>query len=95
MDLPSSIFILRLVKIKQPINISGLEILLKEDYPSIHEKWINRQLDGLRKKKFIIRTKSGQYTLTSLGLVIVPAGTNNNSSDIERALELGKRKWVN
>ena len=92
-ELPTLAAILRETKINQPIDIKRLLDLLHEDYASISDKWLNRKLDQLRKKGFLRREKNGCYVLTALAIASVPAGTSYTSSDIERALALGKRKW--
>jgi len=41
-----------------------------------------------------MRQKStGTYVLTDSALGVVPAGARYTSSDIDRALALGRRKW--
>ena len=91
-DLPSDMALLRKVKINQPIDIINLCLELS-DYTSVTEKWINRNLDRLRKKGFIKRQHNGGYVLSHKGIATVPAGKNYHSSDIDRVLALGKRKW--
>lgn len=92
-EFPTLAGILREIKINQPIELQKLLDLLHEDYASISDKWLNRKLDQLRKKGFLRREKNGCYVLTALAIASVPAGTRYTSSDIERALALGKRKW--
>lgn len=92
-EVPTLATILREIKINQPIELNGLLELLHEDYSSVSDKWLNRKLDQLRKKGFLRREKNGCYVLTALAIATVPAGTRYTSSDIERALALGKRKW--
>lgn len=92
-ELPTLAVILREIKINQPIELNGLLELLHDDYASISDKWLNRKLDQLRKKGFLRREKNECYVLTALAIASVPAGTRYTSSDIERALALGKRKW--
>jgi len=92
-DMPTFPAILREIKICQPIDLDGLLEILHKNYISISDKWLNRKLDQLRKKGFLRREKNGFYVLTALALASIPAGTRHTSSDIERALALGKRKW--
>jgi len=95
-DLPSLPAILKVVKSLQPVLILSLFQELADRYPDTSEKWLNSQLNKLIKKKCLVRDKgSASYTLTSLGLNIVPSSLNRNSSDVLRALALGKRKWSN
>ncbi len=92
-DLPTFPWLLRFLKLRQPINLKEFLGAISEEFPTISEKWLNHKLDQLRKKKLIIREKSGNYALTSEALSVVPAGANYRSSDIGRALDLGRRKW--
>jgi hypothetical protein len=95
-DLPSHPAILKMVKSIQPAMIECINENLKSNYPDTSEKWLNKQLDKLIKKKFLVRDKSSEnYSLTSHGLSVVPNTLNRNSSDVIRALALGKRKWSN
>ena len=64
-----------------------------ESYYIPSKNWIEAKVDNLRKKSMIIRQRDGSYALTNLALGIVPHGLSNKSSDIDRILELGKRKW--
>lgn len=61
------------------------------DLPS--EKWMDKQLDLIRKKGFIFRRKDGRYTLTYQGILVTPHAGNRNSSDVERVLYLAGKKW--
>lgn len=90
---PTLIAILRLIKIKQPINANDLLHDLIQTYEKTDIDWLNKKLDLLRKKKSLIRNADEKYVLTMKGLNSVPSGARSSSSDVERALELGKRKW--
>ena len=92
-DLPTLPYILKTIKIHQPIDLKSLAEIITTNYPSANNKWINRSLDKLRKSKFLIREKSGYYQLCEQGLVAVPSQASSSSSDVVRALALGKRKW--
>ncbi|MBN4054443.1 hypothetical protein JYT87_01905 [Nitrospira defluvii] len=92
-ELPTLAYLLRKIKIHQPIEIQELSELLLESYSSISDKWLNRKLDQLRKKGFLLRKMNRSYVLSAMALNAIPAGTRHTSSDIERALALGKRKW--
>lgn len=94
-ELPTLPWILRMLKIHQPITLREMFEFCVDAYPAINEKWVNGKLDQLRKKKLVIREKSGGYVLTAAGLNSVPSGARHNSSDISRALELGRKKWSN
>lgn len=92
-NLPTTPAILRLIKILQPVNAGTLSEYLKENFDSVDEKWLMRTLDNLRRKGMLHWQKPGNYTLTADSLAFVPAGTRRSSSDIYRALALGRRKW--
>lgn len=92
-ELPSMFALLRKIKVHQPANLQELERILLQDYSSASDKWLNNKLDLLRKKGLVRREKNGCYVLSAMALTIIPAGTRYSSSDIERALALGKRKW--
>ena len=92
-ELPSLSALLRKIKIYQPLPIQELLEYLLPKYASVSDKWLNRKLDNLRKKGFVHRDENGCYVLTAMALAAIPAGARYASSDIERALALGKRKW--
>lgn len=92
-NLPSTPALLRLIKILQPVELGYLSKSLKENYDSVDEKWLKKTLDNLRRKGVLHWQKPGSYTLTADSLNFVPAGTRRSSSDIDRALALGRRKW--
>lgn len=93
-ELPSLMQILIATKKLQPVIIEKYVSEFKEDYPHIHIKWLNRQLDKLIKKNLIVRNSiSKGYAVTGKGLDAIPTAANSMSSDIARALSLGKRKW--
>lgn len=92
-DLPSFPWLLRYLKTKQPINLENFVDAISGRFPSANQKWLSHKLDQLRKKELLIREKSGYYCLSAKGVSIVPAGAKYKSSDIDRALALGRRKW--
>lgn len=57
------------------------------------EKWMNTQLDSIRKRGFIFRRQDGLYALTYRGILVTPVTKNRNSSDVERVLYLASKKW--
>lgn len=95
LELPTLPYLLRMIKTHQPIEMRGLLELLNEEYSSISYIWISRKLEQLMQKGLIQRDRNGSYVLLSAALSLIPAGTRYTSSDIERALALGKRKWSN
>jgi hypothetical protein len=93
-ELPSKIVILRAVKASAPSTIDDIKRFLESNgfaVPSF--PWLNGKLDVLRKNKMLIRQEDGSYVMTEIGLRFVPHGAFRSSSDIERALVLGRKKW--
>jgi len=77
-----------------PANIGGIIGQLSEQGLSVpSENWLKRTLDGLVRLKAVIWQKPGCYALTSFGISALPNRRGRNSPDVERALELGLRKW--
>jgi hypothetical protein len=86
--------ILRAIKIVAPIDEAGLSALLVEKGYSIPPvAWLKKKLDILRKRGMVIRRGDGKYTLSAGGVESVPCGKMRTSSDVERALALGRKKW--
>ncbi|KNC24797.1 hypothetical protein FF38_06212, partial [Lucilia cuprina] len=93
-ELPSLIEILVTIKKLQPVKLEQTYVNLLEEYSSLHKSWLNKQLDKLIKKRFLVREQSTEtYALTAQGLSVLPKIANRNSSDIVRALDLGRKKW--
>ena len=93
-ELPTLIEILTTTKKFQPVKLDNLYDFLRIDYPILRIDWLNKQLDKLIKKKFLVRERDTEtYAMTALGLNVLTKLTNRNSSDIVRALDLGRRKW--
>lgn len=93
---PSLLQILMLIKVYQPIkNDEIVAKLLDKGFYSVDEKWISAKLDQLRKKRTVIRQKGGTYTMCSKGLSVIPQAYGKNSSDVVRALALGRNRWSN
>lgn len=93
-ELPSLVEILAKTKVLQPATLERIHTYLSEEYTSIQITWLNKQLDKLIKKRFLVREKETKsYTVTALGLNVLPRLATRNSSDILRALDLGRRKW--
>lgn len=92
-ELPTIPVLLRFIKTMQPVEIDVLTDRLKTDYRCVDKEWLGRVLDNLRRKGVVHWQKPGAYTLTAASLAIIPAGMRRSSSDIDRALALGRRKW--
>ncbi|MHB1079737.1 MAG: hypothetical protein ACYC67_10050 [Prosthecobacter sp.] len=93
-SLPSGLVILRRIKVNAPITREVLaERLISAGSTIPDVRWLQRRLDKLRKQGLVHREASGDYCLTEAALATVPHGKGRSSSDIERALALGMRKW--
>lgn len=93
-SMPTSIAVLRMVKELQPLSLDDLATAIRQSYESVPERWLRNELDKLRRKGLIIWQKSTKtYVLTHEALSAIPAGARRSSSDIDRALALGKRQW--
>lgn len=93
-ELPTLVALLRVLKEQQPIGSEQLIAIMQDPYPSISYKWLKNKLDQLRKKGLVMRQRvNGTYALTSDGLHAVPSGARKTSSDIDRALVLGRKRW--
>lgn len=91
---PSKMAILRQIKISEPVQINELKSqLVHLGFEGVSLSWLENKLDLLRKQEMLLRSKDRSYALTGLGLKIVPHGKYRTSSDIERVLALGRRKW--
>lgn len=90
---PSLPAILRSVKIKAPVDLAGImDDLTKKGLFCPNERWLSGKLDSARKRGLLVRSRTGVYSLTSLGLEAVPHTRSRTSSDIERILLLAKRR---
>ncbi len=94
LGLPTNPMLLRKLKQLAPVTIEGFAASLWAAGSGVSNlRWLQLKLDTLRKHGLLFRSKTGEYCLTELGLGIVPHGKNRTSSDVERALALGRRKW--
>lgn len=91
-ELPTIPALLRLIKVNQPVHIASLLTLVRDDYPTVSKRWLSRKLDLLRRKNLLVWQKLDSYALTSAGIAVVPTGKSRSSSDVYRALALGRRK---
>lgn len=93
-DTPTNPMIIRRLKVISPATTEELaESLSGAGVKIPNVRWLQSKLDALRKQGLVVRSKTGVYCLTELGLSVVPHGKNRNSSDIDRALALARRKW--
>ena len=94
-NFPNNISILKQLKISQPCTPEELnQVLLGSGFDLPDPLWLSKQLDRLRKDKFVARSKSNHYALTAEGLKSVPETRRRNGSDILRILALGTRRWI-
>ena len=86
--------ILRVIKIASPVGEAELSsFLIKKGFSIPPGAWLQNKLDMLRKRGVVVRKQDGNYTLSAKGIESVPYGRMRTSSDVERALALGKKKW--
>lgn len=91
--MPSTAMVLRSVKVLQPATSEEVaKYLAKRGFQKVPIRWVKSQLDRLRKKDFITWSNE-TYSITYAGLSSLPIVRGRSSSDIERALALGKRRW--
>ena len=93
LSLPNSIALLRTLKTSQPVTLNGFASIVQKSFPAASKDWLSHRLDYLRKKELVLRQKDATYVLTTSALRLTPAGTRRASSDIDRALALGRRRW--
>jgi len=92
--LPSLQMVLRKLKVHAPATIPALMSSMREAGFTVPDsRWLNRCLDRFRKQGLVTKSAEGVFCLTEKALAVVPHGKNRMSSDIERVLALGRRKW--
>ncbi|GEM_PF-777107 len=94
LSLPTTVAILRAIKITAPADLGAIENNLSQNafsWPS--QTWLKNKLDLFRKKGLLLRQQDESYVLTQETLSKIPHGNFRTSSDVERALALGRRKW--
>ena len=89
---PSKLAILRVIKKSAPAGMNTIKSVLMEKNFLFQENLLKNKLDEMRKKDMIVHI-NGKYALTSKSLSMLPITKDKYSSDIERALELGRKKW--
>jgi hypothetical protein len=93
-DYPSNPMIMRKLKVHAPVTTERLAEALRSAGLTISDlRSLQSKLDTLRKQGLLVRSNAGEYCLTELALGVVPHGKSRSSSDVERALALGRRKW--
>lgn len=92
---PSTVAILRSVKLLAPADLSGILLNLQgRGFGCPSNKWLKARLDSARKRGLVLWNREGTYSLTAQGIDLVPRSRTRSSSDIERILFLAKRrKW--
>jgi hypothetical protein len=92
-SLPSTAIVLRSVKVVQPATLESVTgEISRQGFASVPPRWVKAQLDRLRRRGLVIWQR-GAYSITSAGLLILPVSRGRLSSDVDRALALGKRRW--
>ena len=87
--------VLRVIKIYQPIIVEEMALDIEKGGYLLDIQKLRNLVDLLRKKRFVYRLSDGKYALTEKGLKTVPHGNYRVSSDIIRALALGKKRGNN
>lgn len=92
---PQKLAILTSVKVIQPALVDDLErYLLLREFNVESSKWLSHQLDALRKDELVLRSKvDHRYRLTRAGVLLLVGSKRRSSSDVLRALALGRRRW--
>lgn len=95
-DVPTRITLLAAVKSEAPADLGSIARALEErGYPSVDEGWLRRKFDLLRKLGLVVRSREGRYALTEQALAQIPVRATRASSDVTRALALGRKDWAN
>lgn len=95
-DVPSEHQIIRHLSIVAPVSVNGLLKRLSEaGLTAPSTRWLNAKLDYLGRCGFLVFQKGRGFALTEAGLALLPRQDHRNSPDIQRALALAKRTWVN
>lgn len=91
---PSSIVIINIIKKYSPVTLQNILLKLNDlNYFIPSHDWISSQLDTLRKKGYVIWQDNNTYVLTHKGIDVLPSLKSPQSSDIDRILEIGRKKW--
>ena len=91
---PSDFEVLRVMKTLQPCSISDLAESLgpSADHPTTGRR-LSSVVDTLRRRGLLLRRDDGLFVLTAVGLSLIPSRRDRTSSDVVRALALGRRRW--
>jgi len=91
--LPSTAIVLRSVKVVQPATVESVASeISRQGFASVPPRWVKAKLDCLRRGGLVIWQR-GVYSITGAGLLVLPISRSRLSSDVERALALGRRRW--
>lgn len=89
---PSTTAILHTIRVIAPCQKEELLERLSENGFSIPSLlWIGRTLDKLRKKGAIVRRSDGRYLLSFATIVALGTERNDQSPDVKRTLDVGRR----
>jgi len=91
-NLPGAIAVLRVIRVASPLSGEDIqEILQKRNFIVPTFQWLNRMLDGLRKRGLVVRREDGQYILAYQAIKLLGTERGRRSPDIIRGLALAKR----
>ena len=74
-----------------PCSIDQLLSVLQAKYIATDIKWLKQNLDGLRKKRLVVRDANGMYFLSLHGLDSLGTHKGRGSPDARRALALARQ----
>jgi hypothetical protein len=88
--------ILRSIKVMQPVGTKEIGRWLRlSGYEFQPDRWLQHQVDRLRKEGLVVRSSEGVYCLTPAGLRMAPWGLGRGAPDVQRALGVARRRsWV-
>ncbi len=91
---PGLMDVLKAVKASQPADtVEIVRILSTRGFAPPPPRWLTSTLDLLRKRRLLVRQPDGTFVVTSAALSAIPHRRDRGSSDIDRALALGRRRW--
>lgn len=94
-DFPSLTTILANLRTIAPCFIEHLEDRLRTSKFAVPStKWLNRRLDELRRKGFVLRNSNGEFFLTFEGLNSLGTRKDSSSPDVRRALAMARKESI-
>ena len=93
---PANPIIVMCIKVNAPINLKDISLkLINMGYEKATIDLLKPKIETLRKYGLVVWSKTGEYSLSLNGQQTFTYVNPKNSSDVLRALELGRRKWDN